>query len=198
MLQRKINRYMLAIDDTLISDDVFSQFFFCDLPCCNGICCVEGDAGAPLEEEEISILEDSKEMITPYMIQEGVAVINEFGMFDYDEGGNLVTPLVDDKDCVFVYYEDNMAKCAIEKAYLDKKIDFQKPISCHLYPIRITSYPHYDAINYHQWNVCESARKKGKEMNISVFDFLKTPLARKYGQQWIEKVKKNISMRTTF
>ena len=189
---------MLAVDDTLISDDIFSQCFFCDLSCCSGICCVEGDAGAPLEEEEISILEDYKEMITPYMIPEGVAVINQLGMFDYDEGGNLVTPLVDDRDCAFVYYEDNIAKCAIEKAYLDKKIDFLKPISCHLYPIRITSYAHYDAINYHQWNVCESARKKGKEMNISVFEFLKIPLARKYGQQWIEKVKKNISMRTTF
>ena len=189
---------MLAVDDTLISDDIFSQCFFCDLSCCKGICCVDGDAGAPLDEEEISILEDYKEMISPYMTEKGLAVIDQLGMFDYDEMGNLVTPLVEDKDCAFVYYEDDVAKCAIEKAYFDEKIDFQKPISCHLYPIRITSYTHYDALNYHQWVVCESARKKGKELNMSVFSFLETPLARKYGQHWVEKVKKIISPQTTF
>lgn len=189
---------MLAVDNTLISDEIFSQYFCCDLSCCNGICCVEGDAGAPLNEEEIAILEDYKEKITPYMTEAGIAVIDNLGMFDYDEWGHLVTPLVNDRDCAFVYYEDDIAKCAIEKAYLNQEIDFKKPISCHLYPIRITEYAHYDALNYHQWEVCESARTKGKELKITVFDFLKEPLTRKYGKEWINKIEELLSKRATF
>ncbi|MDR0367659.1 MAG: DUF3109 family protein [Bacteroidales bacterium] len=184
---------MLAVDNTLISDDIFSQYFCCDLSCCKGICCVEGDAGAPLNEEEIAVLEDYTEKIIPYMTDEGIAVIRYMGMFDYDETGHLVTPLVRDRDCAFVYYEDNIAKCAIEKAYLNGDIDFKKPVSCHLYPVRITEYAHYDALNYHQWEVCQSARKKGKELQITVFDFLKEPLSRRYGKEWLRKVEKLLS-----
>ncbi len=180
---------MLAIDNTLISDDIFNHYFACDLSCCKGICCVEGDAGAPLEEEEISVLEDCLDEIKPFMLKEGIEVVIQSGVFDYDVEGILVTPLVNDKECAFVYFEDNIAKCAIEKAYMEKRIDFQKPISCHLYPIRITKSNYYEMLNYHRWEVCHSACMHGKDLAISVFDYLRIPLTRKYGEEWIEKVK---------
>jgi hypothetical protein len=181
---------MLAIDNTLISDTIFSHYFKCDIACCKGFCCVEGDAGAPLEEDEISVLEDAIQDIMPYMNMESRRIIMQNGVFDYDIDGILVTPLVNDRECAFVYFENNIAKCAIEKACLEEKTSFLKPISCHLYPIRITKNNQYDVLNYHQWDVCKKAREKGNELKISVFDFLHDALLRKYGKEWIEKVKK--------
>jgi hypothetical protein len=186
---------MVIVDNTFISEDLFKQHFVCDISCCKGICCVEGDAGAPLEEEEIAILEDCLDKIKPYMTKEGIEIVQQGGIFDYDIEGVLVTPLVNDRECVFVYYENDIAQCAIEKAYLEGKTDFQKPISCHLYPVRLTKQNCYEKLNYHQWGVCRSARMNGKRLQISVFDFLQTPLARKYGDEWINKVKKIIHAR---
>jgi Fe-S-cluster containining protein len=182
---------MLAIDNTFISDDILNQHFACDISCCKGACCIEGDAGAPLEEEEIAILEDYLDEIIPFMSEKGIEVIAKMGVFDYDVDGVLVTPLVNDSECAFVYFENNVAKCAIEKAFDAKKIDFQKPISCHLYPIRVEKGAFCFFLKYHQWEICKEARKHGKDMGISLLDHLKEPLTRKYGEDWVAKIKKN-------
>lgn len=182
---------MLIIDDIIVSDEIRDARFCCNLQKCLGSCCVEGDAGAPLEEEEISLLEDNLDEIKPYMRQEGIEVIDHLGVFDYDASGDFVTPLIKDKDCAFVIYENNIAKCAIEKAWEEGKIDFQKPISCHLYPIRITKNNNFEALNYHQWYICEPARTYGKKIGLPVYKFLKEPLIRKYGKEWYGKLMKH-------
>ena len=182
---------MLSIDHVLISDEILNQYFTCDISACRGRCCVEGDAGAPLEEEEIAVIEDFLDDIKPYMSQEGIQIVERNGIFDYDMDGILVTPLINDRECAFVYFESNIAQCAIEKAFLERKIDFQKPISCHLYPIRIKKFDYYDRLDYHHWAVCEQAQKSGKILKTTIFDYLSEPLARRYGKEWIEKVKKN-------
>ena len=178
-------------DQVIISDEILNQYFVCDLEACKGMCCVEGDAGAPLEEEEIAVIEDFLDDIKPYMTQEGVRIVDQNGVFDYDADGVLVTPLVNDNECAFVYFESTIAKCAIEKAFLEGKIDFQKPISCHLYPIRIKKFDYYQRLDYHCWDVCEQARKNGKNLKITVFDYLSEPLSRRYGKEWVKKVKKS-------
>lgn len=183
---------MIIIDDIIISDEFKDARFCCDLQKCLGVCCVEGDAGAPLEEEEISIIEDRIKEITPYMREEGIAVIESHGVFDYDMQGEFVTPLINDKDCAFVYHENNVAKCAIEKAYDEGKIDFQKPVSCHLYPVRITKSKEFEAVNYHKWHICEPARSYGKTNGILLYKFIKLPLIRKYGQEWYDKLVREI------
>jgi hypothetical protein len=179
---------MISIDNTLISDDLNNVCFVCDLKKCKGGCCVEGDAGAPLEMEEIGILEDEIEVIKPYMTAEGIAVVEKDGVFEYDDWGNMVTPLVNHRECAFVYFEDGIAKCAIEKAWELKLLKFKKPISCHLYPVRINHYKDFDAVNYHQWHICEKALINGKRLNVKVFEFLKEPLIRKYGAKWYKEL----------
>jgi len=186
---------MIEIDDVLISDDIVNVHFCCDLPKCLGMCCIEGDAGAPLEKEEAGILGNEMEVIFPYMTKEGANVIREKGVFEYDDDGEMVTPLVKHQDCAFVYYDNTIAKCAIERAWLNKKIDFQKPISCHLYPIRISKlHSGKTAINYHQWHICNNALQKGKKEDVPLYLFLKEPLIRFFGEDWyarfLEKVEK--------
>lgn len=179
---------MIVIDDTIVSEDLIKVRFACDLSKCLGACCVEGDAGAPLDEEEIGIIEDLYEKVKPYMTPEGIEVVEDFGVFDYDADGNFVTPLINDRDCVFLYFEGNIAKCAIEKAYLEKKIKYRKPISCHLYPVRITSYPEYDAVNYHKWEICNSACSNGQRLQLPLYQYLEEPLTRAYGREWFKKL----------
>jgi len=187
---------MIVIDNIIVSDEFRDGRFCCNLKKCLGVCCIEGDAGAPLEEDEISILEDNLEAIEPYMREEGIQVIGKNGVFDYDEFGDYVTPLIKDKDCAFVYYdENNIAGCAIEKAYDEGKIDFQKPVSCHLYPVRITKKKNFEAVNYHKWFICEPARTLGKEKGVYLYKFLETPLIRKYGEKWYKKLKNEIESR---
>jgi len=183
---------MIAIENTVVSDDVHKVCFVCDLNKCKGICCVEGDAGAPLDEEEISILEDEIDEILPYLTQGGLKSIEENGVFDYDSLGNYVTPLINHRECAFCYFDEGIAKCAIEKAFEEGKVKFQKPISCHLYPIRIQKYKDFDAVNYHKWPVCEKALVNGKRLNVTVFEFLKVPLIRKYGAKWYKELEKII------
>jgi hypothetical protein len=187
---------MKIIKDILVSDDIFTEHFCCDLKLCSGLCCVEGDVGAPLEPEEISDLEDSYPFFKKYMTKEGVKKVDESGTFDYDMEGSLVTPLLDDGSCAFLFFENNIAKCAIEKAFLNSEIDFQKPISCHLYPIRIKTLPDYQALNYHRWDVCHTGFEKGKTLKLPLYKFLKEPLIRKYGEEWYDELKK-ILLETT-
>ncbi len=185
---------MIVIDNTIISDDLINISFVCDLTKCKGHCCVEGDAGAPLEEFEISIIEDILDEVKPYMNEKGQEVIEKTGVFDYDSGGSFVTPLVNNHECAFVIFEDGIAMCAIEKAFLDGHIDFMKPISCHLYPVRITKHESYDAVNYHKWQVCNKALKKGNKENVPLFEFLREPLIRKYGRNWYNKLIKELRL----
>jgi len=124
------------------------------------------------------------------MTPEGIAKVEESGTFDYDMEGAFVTPLLSDEACAFVYYDEGIAKCAIEKAFLNGEIDFQKPISCHLYPIRIIQLPDYEALNYHRWGVCDPACHKGKQINLPLYKFLKEPLIRKYGESWYSELLK--------
>ena len=183
---------MIIIDDIIVSDEIRDARFCCHLQKCLGACCVEGDAGAPLEEEEISIIEDELENIEPFMVPEGIEVIKKTGVFDYDAHGEYVTPLINDRDCAFVYYNNGIAACAIEKAYEEGKTKFRKPVSCHLYPIRITKSKNFEAVNYHKWYICEPAKTHGKNLGIPLYKFVKDSLTRKYGEAWYKKLEKEI------
>ena len=178
---------MIQIDDKLISEDLFSEEFVCNLAKCKGICCVEGDAGAPLDEDETKILDEIYPKIKPYLRPEGIQAIEEQGTYTLDFEGDLVTPLVNNAECAYVIFDEKgYTKCAIEKAYEDSVIDWQKPISCHLYPIRITEYSNFSAINYHEWDICSDACTLGKELGVKVYQFLKKPLIRKYGEEFYQ------------
>lgn len=180
---------MVEIDNTLISDDVFSKRFLCDLSACKGACCVEGESGAPLEAEEIDKLEEILDDIKPYMRQEGIDRVEETGVFTIDTDGEYVTPLVDDAECAFVTFDNSgIAKCSIEMAHRDGKVDFPKPISCHLYPIRLTELKDFTALNYHYWPVCDPARACGAKLDVKVFKFLREPIIRKFGADYYEKM----------
>ena len=178
---------MIQIDDKLISEDLFSEEFVCNLAKCKGICCVEGDAGAPLDEDETKILDEIYPKINSYLRPEGIQAIEEQGTYTLDFEGDLVTPLVNNAECAYVIFDEKgYTKCAIEKAYEDGVIDWQKPISCHLYPIRITEYSNFSAINYHEWDICSDACTLGKELGVKVYQFLKKPLIRKYGEEFYQ------------
>ncbi len=179
---------MIMIDDILVSDELKEVYFACNLSACKGDCCVLGDAGAPLEEKEISILEDYIDEIKPYMSSKGREAVELMGVFDYDTDAEYVTRLVDDEECAFVYEENGISLCAIEKAWLDGKIKFQKPVSCHLYPIRLSKVGDYTAINYNKWSICKPALKNGRKFDEPLYKYLKTPLVRKFGAEWYEKL----------
>lgn len=179
---------MIIVDDILVSDEIKEVYFACDLSACKGECCVAGDAGAPLDEEEISILEDEVDEVKPYMTKEGLDVVEKGGVFEYDIDGTYVTPLVKDEECAFVYWEKEISFCAIEKAYIEKKIDFRKPISCHLYPIRLSKVGDSIAINYHKWDVCSPALIAGKTSGVPLYKYLKDPLTKRFGSEWYDKL----------
>jgi hypothetical protein len=181
---------MIQLDSILISDDVRDVYFCCDLPKCKGACCVEGDGGAPLEEEEISLLEDYIDTIKLFMVPKGTMEIDKTGVFDYDAEGKFVTPLVNGNECCYVYHEDDIARCAIEKAFQEKAIPFPKPLSCHLYPIRIKQLKNHDAVNYHKWAICKKALDNGMKLNLPLYRFLEDALIRKYGRRWYNKLLK--------
>lgn len=182
---------MIFLDNTIISDEIRDSFFCCDLDRCKGACCVEGDAGAPLEEEEISLMEDYLEFLLPFMVPGGQLVVKANGVFDYDTEGRYVTPLVNDRECAFVIHDNTVARCAIEKAFLEKVIPFHKPISCHLYPIRIKTLASGDeALNYHKWSICKKAIEKGYKEKIPLYRFLDQALIRKYGRSWYNRLLK--------
>lgn len=177
---------MIQIEDKLISEDIFSEKFVCNLSKCKGACCVEGDIGAPLDKEETIILDEIYENIKPYLTEEGKKSIEKFGTWTVDpHDGDFVTPMVEDRECVYVTYDEKgITKCGIEKAYEDGVINWQKPISCHLYPIRVNQYSTFTALNYHEWPICSDACALGKELQVPVYKFLKTPLIRKYGEDF--------------
>ena len=186
--QNLLYLYMLIIDDIMVSDDLYLVSFSCPIEKCLGACGVEGDAGAPLEEEEISQLEDYQNEIMEFMIPDGIEAIERSGVFDYDMDGGYVTPLIRGGDCAFINFTDGIAWCSIEKAHDEGKIPFRKPISCHLYPVRISKVGKTEAVNYHKWQVCNPALEKGIHEGIPLYVFLKDALSRKYGEQWYDKL----------
>ena len=180
---------MILIDETVISDDIKEQFFVCDLEKCKGACCVEGDLGAPLTEEETKTLDKVYQKVKPYLSDQGIREIEKQGTFILDEEGDFSTPTINGRECAYAIYDDKgILKCGIEQAYNDGKIKFRKPISCHLYPIRITKYDHYEAINYDRWHICTPACGLGKELGVPVYKFLKEALTRKYGERWYREL----------
>ncbi|MCB0430357.1 MAG: DUF3109 family protein [Flavobacteriales bacterium] len=175
---------MIVIDSTLVSEELLETRFHCDLGKCHGECCVQGDAGAPLDASEIPILEEVYDDVKPYMAEKGIAAVDKQGVAVQDNHGEWVTPLVENKECAFVVFEKGIAICAIEKAFRDGKVTFRKPVSCHLYPVRITRSGVYDHLNYHEWDICKPALSCGKKKGMPVFRFVKDALIRKYGEDW--------------
>ncbi len=175
---------MLQIKDTLVSDDVVHKHFVCDLAKCKGACCVKGDAGAPLTAEEVKLLPGIIEQIKPYLRPEGVSAIESQGTHVIDEENETVTPLVNNEECAYVIFDGEIAKCGIEKAYLDGAISFRKPVSCHLYPVRVRRFDKLSAVNYDTWDICGPARKQGDELQVSVMEFVKEALIRRFGEDW--------------
>jgi Protein of unknown function (DUF3109) len=184
---------MLQIGEILISDDVIEKEFVCNLDKCKGACCVEGDYGAPLEEDELEILKEIYPQVKPYLTRAGIKAIEEQGTHVLDDDGDLSTPTIGGRECAYAIYDDKkILKCGIEQAYLDGKIGWKKPISCHLYPIRITKKKNFEAVNYHKWSICSPACSLGKELQVPVYKFLKGPLIRKYGEAWYAELEQVI------
>lgn len=181
---------MIQVGDKIISTELFENHFFCHLEKCRGMCCVYGDAGAPLEEKETAILEKNVEKIKPFLRKEGVKAIEEKGSWEIDDDGDRVTPLMGEDDCAYSIIDNGIARCGIEVAFHSEAISFQKPVSCHLYPIRVSRIGQNLALNYHRWDVCSPARKRGAEFGIPVFRFLKEPLVRVFGQAFYEELEK--------
>ena len=182
---------MIEVKNTLVHEDIVSENFVCNLNKCKGICCIEGDSGAPLERSELAILDEIYPSVKPYMTEKGIAVIEEFGTSVKDFEGDYTTPCVDtNKECAYVIMENGINKCSIEKAYEDGKIAWKKPISCHLYPIRVKDYSEFSAVNYHKWEICDDACTLGKELQVPVYKFVKQALVRKFGQNWYDELEK--------
>ena len=180
---------MIEIGKTLISDDVVAEQFVCDLSKCKGACCVEGDLGAPLTEDELEKIEEVIDLVKPYLAPEAVEVLEKEGGYLLDEDGDLSTTTINGKECAFAFYDKaGILKCSIEQAHKEGKTDFKKPISCHLYPIRIAKLPEFEALNYDRWSICSPACDLGKELKVPVYRFLKEPLIRKYGKEWYEEL----------
>ncbi|HML63216.1 MAG TPA: DUF3109 family protein [Dysgonomonas sp.] len=180
---------MFQIGDAIVASDIIEENFLCDLSACMGECCVEGDAGAPLEEDEVKIIEDLLSEVWDDLSPAAQAVIKEHGVAYRDHDGDMVTSIVNGKDCVFTYYDEKgICKCTIEKAYREGRTNFYKPISCHLYPIRLQKYKDFTAVNYHRWSICKAAVLLGKKEGLKVYEFLKEPLIRRFGEDWYNEL----------
>ena len=180
---------MIQIKDTLISEDIFETCFVCDLGKCKGMCCVEGDAGAPLTHEEYEAIKDVLPKIWDDLSLKARELIEKQGIAYIDDDGELVTSIIKGRECVFTYFDaDGVCRCAIDNAFREGRILVQKPISCHLYPIRLHKYDEFTALNYDRWSVCRPALRLGKKTGIKLYQFLKEPLIRKFGEEWYQEV----------
>jgi hypothetical protein len=177
---------MIIVGQTLVSEDLFDEQFVCDLSACKGACCVEGESGAPLEQDELLRIDENLDAVLPFMRQEGIRALKENGPYTVDSDGDFVTSLVGNHgECVFVTFDEmGIAKCALEQAYNAGATGWKKPISCHLYPVRLAKLTEYVAVNYHRWQVCEPACACGKSLQVPVYRFLKEPLIRRFGEAW--------------
>lgn len=181
--------FMIQIDDKIISLDVFERHFICNLPRCHGECCVEGESGAPLEDDETLILDAIFPVIKPLLSDKALEIIEKTGTWEIDSDGDKVTPIINGKECVYTYFDnDGTCKCSIEKAFNEGLITFRKPVSCHLYPIRVSKYAKFEALNYHNWHICAPARELGAKVGVPLFRFLKDPIVRKYGEAFFDEM----------
>ena len=175
---------MFQLGKTIISEEIINKDFVCNLSACKGACCIDGDAGAPLTVEEADTLNDIYPKIKPYLRPEGIAAIENQGT-SVVNFGELETPLINDADCAYVIFDEkNTALCAIEEAYNQGDINWKKPVSCHLYPIRVKDYTEFSAVNYDKWDICDDACSLGKELQVPVYKFVKEALIRKFGEKW--------------
>jgi len=180
---------MIEIGKTLISTELLEEHFVCDLNKCKGECCIAGDYGAPLDKSELKEIEKYYPIVKPLLQERALKSLDEQGLYVKDDEGDWVTPLINgNEECAFTIFENGIAKCSFEKAYYDGQIPWKKPISCHLYPVRIKKLKNYDALNYDRWDVCAPACKVGKSLKVPVYQFLKESLTRKYGEEWYKEL----------
>ncbi len=176
---------MFQLGKTIVSEELIEQDFVCNLSACKGACCIDGEAGAPLEDKETEILVDIYTKVKPFLRPEGVAAIEEQGAFVKGEDGEWETPLVNGSECAYVVFKENgTAKCGLEEAYEQGVTEWKKPISCHLYPVRVREYTQLTAVNYHKWEICDPACALGEELKVPVYKFVKEALIRKFGAEW--------------
>ena len=179
---------MIQIGETVVSELLLEKEFVCNLDKCMGACCVEGDAGAPLEENELKEIENVFPLVKEYLSENAIKALEE-DLYTIDGDGEYVTQLVNGKECAFVFFDEKgITKCSIEQAYLNGKTGFKKPISCHLFPVRLTQYKKFVAVNYAHWDICDDACSLGNELGVKTFQFLKEPLIRKFGKEWFEEL----------
>ena len=181
---------MFQLNKTIVSEEILEKEFICNLSACKGVCCIDGDAGAPLDEVETKILAEIYPKVKPFLRPEGIKVIEEQGTHVVSDFGELETPLIEGKDCAYVIFDGKTALCGIEQAYNQGIIDWKKPVSCHLYPIRIKEYSDFSAVNFHKWHICSDACALGEELGVPVYQFVKEALVRKFGQQWFDELDK--------
>lgn len=182
---------MFQLGKTIVSEDIIEKDFICNLSACKGACCVDGDAGAPLEEEEAKILQKIYPKIKPFLRQESIQAIEKQGAFITTKEGELETPLINNSNCAYVSFDDKgIALCAIEEAYNQGVISWKKPVSCHLYPVRVKDYSEFSAVNYHKWQICDDACTLGKELQVPIYKFVKEALIRKFGEDWFLELEK--------
>jgi len=175
---------MFQLGKTIVSEEIIENDFVCNLASCKGACCVEGDAGAPISQEETKILEEIYPKIKPFLRKKGIEAIEKQGTWLVGWDGGLETPLIDQRECAYVIFDGKTAICAIEQAYNQGIIDWKKPISCHLYPIRIKDFSDFSAVNYDRWDICNDACSLGKELSVPVYKFVREALIRRFGKQW--------------
>ena len=188
-LHTKFKR-MFQLQKTIVSEEILENDFVCNLSACKGACCVDGDAGAPLTKEETQILADIYPKVKPFLRKEGIAAIEAQGTHVIGTDGELETTLIDGKDCAYVIFDKKTALCGIEQAYNQGLVDWKKPVSCHLYPIRVKEYSDFSAVNYHKWHICSDACALGAELQVPVYKFVKEALVRKFGKDWYEELEK--------
>lgn len=180
---------MFQIQDTLVSLDLAERFFCCDLDKCLGACCIEGDAGAPVTPAEVAEIEKILPQVEAEMLPRAIEEVKANGVAYTDEEGDLVTTILDGRNCAFTCYAPGgVCLCALEKLYREGRTSFRKPSSCALYPLRLTEYPTFTAVNYHRWNICRDAEILGKKKGIRLYQFLKEPLTERFGKEWYDEL----------
>lgn len=180
---------MFQIQDTLVSLDLAEEFFCCDLDACLGACCIEGDAGAPVTSDEVARLEEALPAISADLLPRARRLIEEQGVAYVDEEGDLVTSIIDGRNCCFsCYAEGGKCLCAIDKAYREGRTGWRKPISCYLYPLRLTEYPTFTAVNYHRWKICRPAVANGRRLGIRLYQAMREPLIERFGREWYDEL----------
>jgi hypothetical protein len=181
---------MFQLGKTIVSEEILEREFVCNLSACKGTCCIDGDAGAPLSEDETKIMEAIYPKVKPYLRPEGIAAIEAQGTWVKGEDGDFETTLIEGKDCAYVIFDGATALCGIEQAYNEGVVSWKKPVSCHLYPIRVKDFTEFTAVNYDKWHICDDACTLGKELQVPVYKFVKEALVRRFGEDWYLELEK--------